>query len=156
LQKYGGIKSTIQELNQQVYELQRQKEDLYGQIEKMLSILAYSKPVVEFLHGSADSLSNDDDNIKILAMIAFILYIVCIRYVGIEKLIDGSLDEFVPLSRAAASGGSETISVPKLKMAVAKALTILIAKLDTKSKTNEDTTIDQDTTSLTNNQQNKQ
>ena len=89
-------------------------------------------------------------------MIAFILYIVCIRYIGIEKLIDGGLDEFVPLSRAAASGGSETISVPKLKMAVAKALTILIAKLDTKSKTNEDTTIDQDTTSRINNQQNKQ
>ena len=72
--------------------------------------------------------------------------------------IDGGLDEFVPLSRAAAAaGGIETISVPELKMAVAKALTILIAKLDTKSQTNEDTiTIDQDTTSLINNQQNKQ
>jgi hypothetical protein len=156
LQKYGGIKSTIQELNQQVDELQRQKKDLYGQNQKMLSILANSKPIVEFLHGSADSLS-DDDNIKILAMIAFILYILYIRYIGIEKLRDGGLEEFIPLSRsAAAAGGSETISVPKLKMAVAKALTILIAKLDTKSQINEDTTIDQDTTSLINNQQNKQ
>jgi len=42
-----------------------------------------------------------------------------------------------------------------LKLAVEKALTILIAKLDTKSQTNEyTTTIDQDTTSLINNQQN--
>jgi len=148
LQKYGGIKSTIQELNQQVDELQRQKKDLYGQNQKMLSILANSKPVVEFLHGSADSLSNDGDNIKILAMIAFILYTLYIRYVGIEKFIDDGPEEFVPLSRtAAAAGGIETISVPELKMAVAKALTILIAKLDTKSETNEDTTIDQDTTS---------
>src|ERR1051326_1148103 len=73
-QKYGGIKSTIQELNQKVDELQRQKEGLDEQNQKMLSILAYSKPVVEFLHGSADSLRNDDDNTKILAMIAFILY----------------------------------------------------------------------------------
>ncbi|HET7390241.1 MAG TPA: hypothetical protein VFJ51_05410, partial [Nitrososphaeraceae archaeon] len=156
LQKYGGIKSTIQELNQQVDELQRQKKDLYGQNQKMLSILANSKPVVEFLHGSADSLSNDGDNIKILAMIAFILYTLYIRYVGIEKFIDGGLEEFVPLSRAAAAGRSETISVPKLKLAVAKALTILITKLDTKSQTNEDTTIDQDTTSLINKQQKEQ
>ena len=132
-QKHGGIKSTIQELNQQVDELQRQKKGLDEQNQKMLSILAYSKPVVEFLHGSADSLSNDGDNIKILAMIAFILYTLYIRYVGIEKFIDGGLEEFVPLSRAAAAGGIETISVPELKMAVAKALTILIAKLDTKS-----------------------
>ena len=156
LQKYGGKKYT-KELNQQVDELQRQKKGLDEQIQKMLSIVAYSKPVVEFLHGSADSLSNDGDNIKILAMIAFILYALYIRYIGTEKLIDGSLDEFVPLSRAAAAGGSENISVPELKMAVAKALTVLIAKLDTKSQTKEDTTtIDQDTTSLINNQQNKQ
>ncbi|HET7285103.1 MAG TPA: hypothetical protein VFI70_10495 [Nitrososphaeraceae archaeon] len=157
-QKYGGIKSTIQELNQQIDELERLKKDLDEQNQKMLSILAYSKPVVEFLHRSADSLSNDGDNIKILALIAFTLYILYIRYIGIQKFIESGLEEFVPLSRAAAAaGGIETISVPELKMAVAKALTILIAKLDTKSQTNEDTTtIDQDTTSLVNNQQNKQ
>jgi predicted nucleic acid-binding Zn-ribbon protein len=139
-------------------ELQRQKKGLDEQNQKMLSILAYSKPVVEFLHGSTDSLSNDGDNIKILALIAFTLYILYIRYIGIQKFIDGGLDEFVPLSRAAAAaGGTETISVPELKMAVAKALRILIAKLDTRSQANEDTTtIDQDTTSLINNQQNKQ
>jgi hypothetical protein len=49
----------------------------------MLSILAYSKPVVEFLHKSdhdSDPLSNDYKNVKILAMIAFILYI-CYTFV---------------------------------------------------------------------------
>ena len=109
LKKYGGIISTIQELNQQadklrnqIDELQRRKQDLEGQNQKMLSILAYSKPVVEFLHGSDDhSFSNDNDNVKILAMIAFILYILYLRYVGIEKLVDDDLNKlFVRLSRA--------------------------------------------------------
>jgi hypothetical protein len=80
LQKHGGgIKYTIQELNQQadelrnqIDELQRQKQDLKEQNQKMLSILVYSKPLVEFLDGSAHSFSNDEDNVKILAMIAFI------------------------------------------------------------------------------------
>ena len=61
LKKYGGIISTIQELNQQadklrnqIDELQRRKQGLEGQNQKMLSILANSEPVVEFLHGSDD------------------------------------------------------------------------------------------------------
>ena len=83
LKKYGNIISTIQELNQQadklrnqIDELQRREEGLEGQNQKMLSIVAYSEPFVEFLHGSDDhSFSNDNDNVKILAMIAFTLYI---------------------------------------------------------------------------------
>ena len=83
LKKYGNIISTIQELNQQadklrnqIDQLQRRKQGLEGQNQKMLSILAYSEPVIEFLHGSDDrSFSNDNDNVKILAMIAFSLYI---------------------------------------------------------------------------------
>ena len=67
LQKYGGVKTIIQKLNQQadelrnqIYQLQRQKQDLKEQNQKMLSILAYSKPLVEFLDGSAHSFSNDE------------------------------------------------------------------------------------------------
>ena len=79
LKKYGGIISTIQELNQQadklrnqIDELQRRKEGLEGQNQKVLCILAYSEPVVEFLHRWDDhSFSNDNDNVKILEMIAF-------------------------------------------------------------------------------------
>lgn len=83
LQKYGsGVKSTIvQELNQQVHklrnqidQLQRLKQDLDEQNQKMLSVLAYSDPVVKFLHRSDDSFSNNNDNVKILAIITFILY----------------------------------------------------------------------------------
>src|ERR1051325_1882289 len=58
LQKYGGKKLTaIQELNQQadklrnqIDELQTNKKDLEEQNQSMLSILAYSKPVVEFFN----------------------------------------------------------------------------------------------------------
>ncbi len=40
----------------------------------MLSVLAYSDPLVKFLHGSDDSFSNDENNVKILAMVEFVLY----------------------------------------------------------------------------------
>jgi ABC-type thiamine transport system substrate-binding protein len=86
------------------------------------------------------------------------LYILYIRYEGVGKLATGEHKELVPLSMAFASGGNgqQAISIPQLKTTIVKTLDILIAKLDTKSQTNEDTTIDQDTTSLINNQQNKQ
>jgi hypothetical protein len=79
LQKHGGgIKSTIiQELNQQIDKLrnqidesQRQKQGLDEQNQKMLWVIAKSKPLVEFLDGSDHSFSNDNDNVKALVMIA--------------------------------------------------------------------------------------
>ncbi len=107
LQKYGGVKTIIQKLNQQadelrnqIYQLQRQKQDLKEQNQKMLSILAYSKPLVEFLDGSAHSFSNDEDNITPLTLIACILYILYLRYVGVEKLADDDLNKlFVTAAR---------------------------------------------------------
>jgi hypothetical protein len=103
-----------------------------------------SKPLVEFLDGSDHSFSSDEDNVKILAMIAFALYILYIRYGG-----DDDLDKlFVPLSKDAAVvvKGEEAASISELKMTVIKALRVLIAKLDTKSQAD----------ALINNQQNKQ
>jgi cell division protein FtsB len=162
LQKYGGgIKSTIiQELNQQVDklknqidELQRQKQGLDEQNQKMLSVLAKSKPLVEFLDGSDHSFSSDEDNVKILAMIAFILYMLYLSHVGVEKLADGDHNELfigkLLRAAAAAAGGEEAVSIPELKIDVAKALEALIAKLHTKSKADWDIT-------LINDQQNKQ
>ena len=138
LQKYGGKKLTaIQELNQQVDKLRNQidellsyKKDLEEQNQSMLSILAYSKPVVQFFNRSDDdhSLGNDYNNVKILATIAIILYILYIRYEGIGKLVTGEHKELMPLSMAVTSGGNvQAISIPQLKTAIAKALEILIA-----------------------------
>ena len=146
LKKYGNIVSTIQELNQQadklrnqIDQLQRRKQGLEGQNQKMLSILAYSKPVIEFLHGSDDrSFSNDNDNVKILAMIAFSLYILYLRYVVVEKLVEDDLNKlFLRLSRAVAARGEEAVSIPELKIVIGKALGVLIAKLDTNMQTDE-------------------
>jgi len=143
LQKYGGKKLTaIQELNQQadklrnqIDELQTYKKDLEEQNQKMLSFLANSKPVVEFFKRSDDnhSLGNDYYNVKILATIAIILYILYIRYEGVGKLVTGEHKEIMPLSMAVTSGGNvQSIPIPQLKTTIAKALEILIAKLNTK------------------------
>jgi hypothetical protein len=79
-----------------------------------------------------DSFSNDLDNLKILTMISSILYILYLRYVGLEKLADADHNElFIPLSRAA-TRGVEAVSIPELKIAVVKAIRSLIDKLDTK------------------------
>jgi predicted nucleic acid-binding Zn-ribbon protein len=146
LQKCGGKKLTaIQELNQQadklrnqIDELQTYKKELEEQNQSMLSILAYSKPVVEFFNRSDDdhSLGNDYYNVKILATIAIILYILYIRYEGVEKLVTGEHKEIMPLSMAVTSGGNlQAIPIPQLKTTIAKALEILIAKLYTKPQT---------------------
>src|ERR1041385_3221967 len=143
LQKYGGKKLTaIQELNQQadklrnqIDELQTYKKELEEQNQSMLSILAYSKPVVEFFNRSDDdhSLGNDYYNVKILATIAIILYILYIRYEGVEKLVTGEHKEIRPLSMAVTSGVNvQSIPIPQLKTTIVKALEILIAKLNTK------------------------
>jgi predicted nucleic acid-binding Zn-ribbon protein len=146
LQKSGGKKLTaIQELNQQadklrnqIDELQTYEKELEEQNQSMLSILAYSKPVVEFFNRSDDdhSLGNDYYNVKILATIAIILYILYIRYEGVEKLVTGEHKEIMPLLTAVASGGNgQAIPISQWKTAIAKALEILIAKLYTKPQT---------------------
>jgi predicted nucleic acid-binding Zn-ribbon protein len=167
LQKYDGIKPTaIQELNQQVDklknqidELQTRKKDLEDQNQSMLSILAYSKPVVQFFNRTDDdhSFGNDYNNVNILAAIAIILHILYIRYEGVGKLVTGEHTELMPLSRAVASGGNvQAISIPQLKTTIAKALEILIAKLvdDTKPETKEDLVVQGSTSSINNNNNN--
>ena len=146
LKKYGSIISTIQELNHQVDklknqidELQKRKQGLEEHNQKIISILANSEIVVKFLNRSDDSIGNDKENVKILAIIAFILYTLYLRYSGIEESVDDDLGTlFVRLSKAVAVEGEEAISIPELKMVIAKALNGLIAKLDTKTQADEE------------------
>jgi hypothetical protein len=144
----GDSSTNMDKLRNIIDELQRQKQGLDEQNQKILSVLAYSKPLVEFLDGSDHSFSSDEDSVKILAIIAFALYILYFRYVGAEKLVDDDLKLFVSLSKDAAAvvKGEEAASISELKMTVIKALRVLIAKLDIKSKAD----------ALINNQQNKQ
>ena len=71
-------------------------------------------------------------------MIAFILHILYLRYVGIEKLVEDDVNKlFVRLSGAFAARGEEAVSIPELKIVIVKALRVLIAKLDTKGQADE-------------------
>jgi chromosome segregation ATPase len=146
LKKYGSIISTIQEFNHrvdklknQIDELQKRKQCLEAQNQKIISILTNSEIVVKFLNRSDDSIGNDKENVKILAIITFILYTLYLRYSGIEESVDDDLGRlFVRLSKAVAVEGEETISIPELKMVITKALNGLIAKLDTKTQAEEE------------------
>jgi hypothetical protein len=111
----GDSSTNIDKLRNIIDELQRQKQGVDEQNQKILSVLAYSKPLVEFLDGSDHSFSSDEDSVKILSMIAFALCILYFRYVGAEKLVDDDLKLFVSLSKDAAS-------ISELKMTVIKAL----------------------------------
>jgi hypothetical protein len=141
LQRYGGIKTIIQELSQEIDELQTKKKDLDEQNQKMLSILVSSKPIVEFLNRSDNdySLSADKDNVKILAMIAYTLFMLYIRHIGIGKLLVSDLNELVHVPRmAAAAAQGEAVSIPEMKIAILKALEILTTESDAEPQTSKD------------------
>jgi hypothetical protein len=141
LQKYGGIKTIIQELNQEIDELQTRKKDMDEQNQKMLSILVNSRPIVEFLNRSDNdySFSSDKDNVKILAMIAHAFFMLYISHLGIGKLLTGEINELVQVPRmAAAAAQGEAVSVPELKVAIVQAVRILVTKSDTESQTSKE------------------
>jgi hypothetical protein len=123
-------------LRSQIAELQTQKQGLDEQNQKMLSIVAYSKPLDDFLNWQDHSFTNYEDNSKILIMIGLISYTLYFRYVGLEKLADDDLNKsFARLSRAATTIAvgqekEEAVSISELKLDVAKALRVLIAKLN--------------------------
>jgi hypothetical protein len=144
LQRYGGIKTIIQELSQEIDELRTKKKDLDEQNQKMLSILVSSKPIVEFLNRSDNdySLSADNGNVKILAMIATTLFLLYIRHFDVGKLLLGEINELaqVPQMATAAAQG-EAVSILELKTAIAKAFEILITKSDAQPQTSKDDTL---------------
>ena len=111
----------------------------------MLSILVSSKPIVEFLNRSDNdySVSSDKDNVKILTMIANAFFMLYIRYQGVGKLLTGEINELVHVPRmAAAAAQGESVSIPELKIAIAKALQILMSKSDTESQTSKEGVIE--------------
>ena len=141
LQRYGGIKTIIQELSQEIDELQTKKKDLNEQNQKMLSILVSSKPIVEFLNRSDNnySLSGDKDNVKILAMIASTLFLLYIRHFDVGKLLVGHLNELLNVPRmATAAAQGEAVSIQELKIAIGKAFEILSTKSDVEAQTSKD------------------
>jgi hypothetical protein len=133
LQKYGGLKSAIQSLTQnldtlgkEVALLKIQKEELHQDYQRTLSNSFHSRQIVNFLHGVAFSLRND---IMVLASIwAFIIYLLKSQVQDIHKLQLHPFDEFEVLSKAIE--GKESIPVKDIKKAVAKAIEVLLSKLE--------------------------
>ena len=138
LRTYGSIKSTIEKLSQKVDKLRNQvaslraeKQDLNAQIQRMSSTLQYSKQLVGFFSGSSVSLRNEITGL--VSILAYIIYLLNIEVERLQKLQDSNSshlpppdDEFVPLLKAAKG---EVVDLPKLKVAVIKAIEVTLEKL---------------------------
>ena len=138
LKEYHSVKSIIEKLNQQIettkqqrFSLELKKQSLVQANQRMLSLLAHSNETIAFL-GRQDSLNHseaEDDNVKLLTMISLFLQNCYLGHGGrnvTEKLIEDGLEIDKPL------GESNSTGLAELKNAVAKGLTVMIDKLDTK------------------------
>ena len=138
LKKYHVVKTLVEKLSQQIettkqqrFTLELEKQSLDQPNQSMLSLLTHSNETIAFL-GRQDSLNHaeaEDDNVKLLTMISRILQNLYLGHGGrnvTEKLIDDSLEIDKPV------GESNSKALPELKDAVAKGLTVMIDKLDTK------------------------
>ena len=140
LKKYGEIKRTLHQLNQEenklrngIATLQIKRKELEVHNEQMLSTLVYSKQVVEFLDGRADSLKYAI--IELLSIIAFIMQLFYPYFEGLQKLgEDRHHDKFVALIRAAKI---EDIPTPELKTTVVEAIEVIVGRSDTKDSLKE-------------------
>ena len=99
----------------------------------MLSTLVYSKQVVEFLDGRADSLKYAI--IELLSIIAFIMQLFYPYFEGLQKVgEDRHHNKFVALIRAAKI---EDIPTPELKTTVVEAIEVIVGRSDTKDSLKE-------------------
>jgi hypothetical protein len=140
LKKYGEIKRTLHQLNQEenklrngIATLQIKRKELEVHNEQMLSTLVYSKQVVEFLDGRADSLKYA--TIELLSIIACIMQLFYPYFEGLQKLgEDRHHNKFVALIRAAKI---EDIPTPELKTTVVEAIEVIVGRSDTKDSLKE-------------------
>jgi DNA-binding transcriptional MerR regulator len=140
LKKHGEIKRTLPQLNQEenklrneIATLQIKRKELEVHNEQMLSTLVYSKQVVEFLDGRADSLKYA--MIELLSIIAFIMQLFYPYFEGLQKLEeDRHHNKFVALIRAAKI---EDIPTPELKTTVIEAIEVIVRRSDTKDSLKE-------------------
>jgi hypothetical protein len=130
--KCGGIELTISQLSQkedklknQVASLRAKKQDLYIQNQKMFSMLLCSKQLVSFFSGYSASLGNEITGL--VSIFASMLYVLSLQIERLQESQDKYLNEFVPLIRAARG---EVVSLPELKIAITKAIELLLDKLN--------------------------
>jgi phage shock protein A len=148
LAKYGSIKAMTQaledkynELKNKVGPLEAQKNELKNTNHIMLSTLDYSKQIMYYFKGLVDSLR---DEIRVqYANLVYVNYILNLQFKQILKVDGKILDEFAPILRAAKlerdsryqSGDKNesdvtiSSSINQLKIAVARAISLMINNL---------------------------
>jgi hypothetical protein len=156
LAKYGSFKAMIQPLEQKYNELKNEvalleakKNDLNNRNDKMLSTLAYSKQIMYYLKGMVDSLR--DEIVMRYVTLAYVNYILNLQFQLIPKLDDVLSGEFAPILRAAKLESHSrhryedndrdvivsSASINELKVAVARAISLMINNLKYRNNSND-------------------
>ncbi len=158
LEKYGSIKSAIEQLNQKIKEskneiasLESQRKELSHQNQQILDTMLYCKEVLGFFRVAVFSLRNEI--LMQLVLLGYINWILNLQAEEIKMsrtIVNSrseagreSLSKLIPLIRAAkfeSDGNGELVPIDELKTSVIKAIDILIDNLnhniDNKKKKN--------------------
>lgn len=137
LEKYGGLKSTLQKLSDQASKLrteqdllQTQKEELNKDVQTMLSSLVESRRTFDFLNGLSFSSRNN-----ILSLISTVTCLVYLRNLQFEYLQNMKTDQFESLSRA--YNGEQGVSTKDVMRDLIKAIEFMQNKPDLNEKLRE-------------------
>jgi hypothetical protein len=132
LKRYRTLSTIIEKLNQELERSKQKaialgldKQKLYQQEERMLTLLTHLKGTVDLLR-NPDSLNYSGDkneNMKILVMISLVLQNLHVWKGEGEKLLEDDLEIDLPVGESTFKG------LPELKIAVAKGLTMMKDKL---------------------------
>jgi hypothetical protein len=123
-------------LNNKITSLKEEKQEIEVYNQNMVSGLVYLSHKISFLQGSIDSLRNE---IVVQVLISTVITHFFLR-LQIEDLqrttfYYNNIQGFLPLIRA--SNGDSAVPTHEIKLAVIKALEILINKVTPNSKLNE-------------------
>ena len=138
LDKYGGLKIAIQKLseesrklNNKISTLKKEKQDLQIHNQKMISGLVYLNQQMFMLRGYIDSLRSEI--IGLFFTITVIVHFIKSQIEGLQRLrFYYNIHDFLPLIRA--YNGEKDIRIQDIKLAVIKALEILLNSVDSNSK----------------------
>src|SRR5215216_3545451 len=148
LEKYGSVKAMMQALEQKNNELKNEadsleakKNELNNRNHRMLSTLAFSKQIMYYFKGMVDSFR--DEIVMRYISLVYLSYMLNMQFQLIPKFENEILGEFAPILRAAklASDGRYqyesnnnrdaivSSSINELKVAVARAISLMINNL---------------------------
>ena len=133
LEKYGGLKSAVQRLTQELDTLKKdtaslisQKEVLEQNNQRMLSCSNHLGNIVDFLQGIAFSLRSEILSLSLIYM--FTMCSVKLQFDDTRKLQSArQFNEFAALSRS--NKGEEDVPIKEVKEDVTKAIQVLLNRL---------------------------